>query len=223
MLALPELFSTGYLDDPSSLSETDSGETIKTLSDLSAQYDIAICGSYVAQIDNVYYNRAFFLKPNGEKYFSNKRHLFILGGEDKTYGRGSERLIVEYQGFKIALFVCFDLRFPVWCRNVAQECYDIAIFVANWPKARVEQWDTLLQARAIENQAYVCGVNICGLEPTSLEYNGHSAIYDYKGRKITSDIDGEGIVEYDLNLRKLIGYRNGFPALECQDCFTLNI
>ena len=225
LLVLPELFSTGFTSDKSietfkDMAESNSGQTVMLLKKLSETHNIAIAGSFMAESDNKLYNRAFFIEPAGDEYFADKRHLFSLGGEDLVFNPGNTRLKVRYRGWKIALIVCYDLRFPVWCRNRKNE-YDLLLCVANWPASRIETWDTLLKARAIENLSYVCGVNCTGIDNKDAEYNGLSKVYNYSGKDITVKISDDGLLYASLSMQKLENYRDKFTFWKDIDKFTI--
>ena len=177
IVVLPEMFSTGFTMQSHLFAETINGDTISTLRKWATKYNLALVGSFICSENEAYYNRAFFLAPNNEEYFYDKRHLFRMGNEPKHFSAGNKRCIFNWQGWKICLLICYDLRFPVWSRNVINE-YDLLIFVANWPASRSRAWDTLLCARAIENQSYVCGVNRIGNDAMGISYNGGSALYN---------------------------------------------
>ena len=188
IVVLPETFSTGFSMDSRRLAEPVSGVTIATLRQWAAEFQFAITGSYIACDEEVdankdvvpipdksYYNRAFFLTPEGGAYYYDKRHLFRMGQETEHFTAGNQRPVISYRGWNILLLVCYDLRFPVWSRNVNNE-YDLLIYVANWPVPRRRVWDILLQARALENISYVCGVNRIGTDGNQMLYNGGSVI-----------------------------------------------
>ena len=225
LIVLPELFTTGFMVDgnTSELAERNTGETIKYLKDLSSYYNVAIAGSFLAATASQLYNRAFFLEPNDEEVFYDKRHLFTMSGEQNVYNRGvTQAPVFRFRGMNIKLIVCYDLRFPVFCRNV-NNSYDVLLVVANWPKVRLNAWKTLLQARAIENECYVCGVNRCGTDPKGLEYAlGGSLIIDFKG-KIIGERSTSPIIEADLSPADLARFRDKFPAWRDVDSFTLNL
>ena len=171
--------------------------------------------------DNKYYNRLVFVFPNGEIKTYNKRHRFTLVGEDEVYAAGSEKLIVDYKGWKICPLISYDLRFPVWSRNV--ENYDLLIYVANWPKLRIAAWDALLKARAIENMTYCIGVNRVGLDANKYEYVGHSAAYDCLGNSISNISESEeGIEVINLNAEHLKQTRKKLQFLNDKDEFRLS-
>ena len=218
VLVLPEMFTTGFTMNPKNIAETMQGETVKWMKDVAGQNDLAITGSIVIEENNNFYNRLLFVHPNGKINYYDKRHAFTLVGEDKVYKTGSSKVIVEYKGWKICPLICYDLRFPVWSRNV--ENYDLLIYVANWPKPRIQAWDTLLSARAIENMCYTIGVNRIGLDEMGNEYSGHSAIYDVLGNQIVYS-DKEEIIYSSLEKREIIKYREKLNFLDDKDIFNL--
>ena len=225
LMIIPETFSTGcpYGDKESvrELAERNSGATVERLKELARRYRVAIAGSYLADTGGLLGNRAFFIEPNGEEYFADKRHLFTMAGEDKLLSPGDRRLKVRYRGWEIAMIVCYDVRFPVWCRNVNNE-YDLLRAVANWPKARVGAWKKLLMARAIENEAYVCGVDCKGKDIKDIEYDGTSMAIDFKGNDISiQDPDGSDLLYATLSLDKLNAFREKFPAYRDADRFSI--
>ena len=188
LVVLPEMFTTGFCTDKPEFAEAMQGETVQKLQRWAIDFNLAIAGSFIVGENQKLYNRGFFVFPDGKIETADKRHLFSLSGEDKLFSAGNKRLIVNYLGFKILLLVCYDLRFPVWSRCVNNE-YDLAIYVANFPQSRINVWDVLLKARAIENQCYVCGVNITDTD--NYQYNGHSNIYDFKGFPLLSFAENE--------------------------------
>lgn len=221
IVVLPEMFSTGFSMRSHLLAEPVEGETIRTLKEWAALYGTAICGSYMAEDKGTYYNRAFFLTPEGDEFYYDKRHLFRMGEEPAHFSSGNRRLIFTYREWNICLLVCYDLRFPVWSRNVNNE-YDLLIYVANWPLARRTAWDTLLRARAIENQCYVCGVNRTGSDANGLEHDGGSVILSATGETIASLPDRkEGIATAEIGLPALRRFREKFPAWKDADVFRL--
>lgn len=221
LVVLPEMFSTGFTMNCEVVAEPVTGETITTLRSIADEYRIAIAGSYIAKEQERYYNRAFFLTPEGEAYFYDKRHLFRMGDEGKHFSAGDRKLIVSYKGWNICLLVCYDLRFPVWSRNINNE-YDLLIYTANWPTPRRRAWDALLTARAIENMSYVCGVNRIGADGNQISYNGGSAIYSPKGEVIAMAKDNEeATITAELNLDTLKAFRNKFPVWKDADRFEI--
>lgn len=226
LLILPETFSTGspYGDkeEVRPLAERNSGATIERLKRLASKYSVAIAGSFLADTGGLLSNRAFFIEPCGEEYFADKRHLFSMAGEDKILSPGNRRLKVRFRGWEIAMVICYDIRFPAWCRNVGND-YDLLIVVANWPVARVEAWRKLLMARAIENEAYVCGVDCKGIDSKGIDYDGTSMAIDFKGNDISvADPEGNGLVYASLSADRLTKFREKFPAYLDADRFTLD-
>ena len=220
LIILPEMFTTGFTMNMSSVAETMQGDTVKWMLELAAKKQAAIVGSIIISEDDMYYNRLLFVTPNGAIEFYNKRHTFTLAGEDKIYTAGTKKLIIDYKGWKICPLVCYDLRFPVWARNV--EDYDLLLYVANWPKPRIKAWNTLLKARAIENMCYCIGVNRVGLDSNTYEYSGNSAVYDVLGEKI-SDINPqkEQTEIVVLNKNHIKSNREKLQFLNDRDNFTL--
>jgi omega-amidase len=221
LIILPEMFSTGFSMQSHSLGEPVTGKTITTLQAWANEYAVAIAGSYIAYDHSTYYNRAFFLTPEGDSYYYDKRHLFRMGGEYDSFSSGSKRLIVPYRGWNICLLVCYDLRFPVWSRNRKNE-YDLLIYVANWPASRRHVWDALLKARALENMSYVCGVNRIGSDGNGLSHNGGSVLYSARGEVLTSIPDNEEhISTTKIDIQSLHQFREKFPAWRDADNFQL--
>ena len=221
IIVLPEMFSTGFSVHNLALAEANTENTITTLKEWCAEFHIAICGSYMARDGEKVYNRAFFLTPEGKSFFYDKRHLFRMGEEGKLFSAGEKQIIVPYRGWHICLMVCYDLRFPVWSRNVGNQ-YDLLIYVANWPTSRRKVWDTLLLARALENQCYVCGVNRIGTDGLHIEYNGGSVLHSPMGETIVTIPDyTEGTVTATLDLNKLKQFREKFPVWKDADSFQL--
>ena len=165
-----------------------------------------------------YYNRLIAAFPEGNCRYYDKRHCFRMGGENEHFTPGDRQLTFEFRGVKIAAFICYDLRFPVWCRNTQN--YDLAVFVADWPESRREVWKTLLKARAIENQAFVAGVNCVGEDDNGLTYSGDSMVADARGREVGSTSPGnEAIIRVELDIEKLRQFRKKFPVLDDRDDF----
>ncbi len=218
---LPEMFTTGFTMNASSLAEEGDDITLQRLRKWAADYGIALAGSYIAREGEACYNRGFFVAPDGESRFYDKRHLFRLGEEGRYFMAGNKRCIVEYAGWRIALFVCYDLRFPVWCRNVGNE-YDLALYVASWPQVRAHAWRSLLVARAIENAAYVCGVNRTGNDSTAMVYRGDTMAVGVKGEILAeAEPFAEQVVEVVLDLSKVRRFREKFPVWKDADNFSL--
>ena len=222
LVILPEMFSTGFCTNHPELAEDMEENTVKTLKKWALNYGLAIAGSFIATENGKLYNRGFFVFPNGEIATADKRHLFSMGGEDRFFSAGNDKLTVSYQGFNIRLLICYDVRFPVWSRNVNNE-YDLLIYMANFPKSRISSWDILLPARAVENQAYVCAVNCIGTDGNGIQYNGHSAIFDYKGNKIAVAPDNEtSIITTEISKESLVKFREKAAFWKDADNFIIN-
>ena len=220
MYFFAEMFTTGFCMTPKESAESGE-ETLNWLKKMAVERGIAIGGSVSVEENGKYYNRFYVVKSDGSYVEYNKRHLFSFAGEDKCYEAGQERVVVEVGGVRILLLVCYDLRFPVWSRNRGD--YDLMVCVANWPTPRRFVWDTLLRARALENQSYVCGVNIVGSDPTC-EYSGGTAAIDFLGSTIGQVPDKEeGVVSFEIDIKALHEFRDKFPALNDADNFTLKI
>lgn len=220
LIVLPEMFSTGFSMNSHLLAETIEGNTIHKLQIWAKQYDVALAGSFIALDNKEYYNRGFFITPS-EATFYDKKHLFRMGDESKHFSAGDKQCIIQYKGFNICLLICYDLRFPVWARNVNNK-YDLLIYVANWPDSRSRVWNVLLEARALENQAYVCGVNRVGKDAIGLSYIGQSALIDYKGNKqVYLDSAIEEVETVEISKEELNLFRNKFPVWKDADKFTL--
>ena len=220
LVVLPEMFTTGFTMNPEIVAEEEQGDTLQIIQKLALNKQIAITGSWVVKEDNNYYNRLFFVFPDGSYQTYNKRHLFTLAGEEKIYKPGNEKLVVSYKGWNICLLVCYDLRFPVYSRIVNQK-YDVLIYVASWPDRRIDAWDALLKARAIENMSYVVAVNRCGTDPNGVEYSGHSQVIDFMGKYLVEPIVDEQIYITDLEKDLLQNARQKFAFLNDADDFEL--
>ncbi|MDR1200531.1 MAG: amidohydrolase [Tannerellaceae bacterium] len=219
---LPETFTTGFSMNVEKLADTMDGKTISTIRDWAKKYKLAIVGSFIAKENENYYNRAFLITPEDKEYYYDKRHLFRMGEEEKHFTPGTKQTIVSYKGWNICLQVCYDLRFPVWSRNINND-YDLLIYVANWPEVRKEVWHSLLPARALENIAYVCGVNRTGLDGKGFNYRGDSMIYSPKGKKLADAGKREDIIRTCvLSKEELTDLRTKFPAWEDADTFTIS-
>ncbi len=196
LIVLPEMFATGYNVDARAVAGC-AGEALDFLRKLARQYSSAVVGTVAVEEHGRYYNRMYFVRPDGtfDKY--DKRHLFSFAGEHHSYTAGRERVVVEWRGWRILLQVCYDLRFPVFSRNRGD--YDMIVYSADWPASRIEAWDILLRARAVENLCYVVGVNPI-----------HSRLIDFKGRDVGA-----------VDMQSLKDFRAKFPALEDSDRFAL--
>jgi predicted amidohydrolase len=219
LIVLPEMFTTGFTMQAEAVAETMQGQTMLWLQSLAKARKCAITGSLIVTEDGKFYNRMVFVFPTGEVQQYDKRHLFTLAGEDVVFTAGTEKIIIEYKGWKICPLICYDLRFPVFSRNV--ENYDLLIYVASWPKTRIAAWDTLLKARAIENMSYTIGVNRLGVDGTNLEYVGHSQIVDYLGNSVLEPQKGEGVFIAELYKNRLLDTRKKLDFLKDHNQFQL--
>jgi predicted amidohydrolase len=220
LIVLPEMFTSGFTMNASAVAETMFGETVVWMQDLALLEQTAIMGSVVISENGNFYNRLLFVHPNGIIESYDKKHTFTLAGEHKVYTAGKEKLLVTYKGWKICPLICYDLRFPVWARNVEE--YDVLIYVANWPKVRITAWDTLLKARAIENMSYCVGVNRVGVDGNGHEYSGHSAVYDVLGHKLDSISENQEAIEIvTLSKSHIKMYREKLNFLNDKDAFKL--
>jgi len=218
LYVLTEMWSTGFAINPEGVAERDEA-SLQWMKDMAVQQQAAIAGSLAIEQDGSFHNRLYFVKPDGEVEYYDKRHLFSYGGEDKYYSPGTERVVVEWKGVRFLLTVCYDLRFPVWMRW--SDDYDAILCVANWPTVRIDSWQTLLRARAIENQCYVVGVNRVGKDP-NCDYCGCSAIINPYGQTIAEcEKDKECSMEAVFDMEKLNAYRAKFPALKEKDKFEI--
>jgi omega-amidase len=177
LIVLPEMFSTGFTMNAATLAQDMKGSAVKWIIEKSAEKNVDIMGSIIADDSGKFFNRLVWAKPNGKIFIYDKKHLFRMAGEEKVYSSGTKNITVELNGWRIRPFICYDLRFPVWTRNIASQ-YDAAVFIANWPERRSAHWKALLQARAIENQCYIIGVNRVGTDGNGLTYSGDSSIID---------------------------------------------
>ncbi|PWG06056.1 amidohydrolase [Polaribacter aquimarinus] len=220
LVILPEMFTTGFTMHPEKVAEKMNGKSVSWMKKMTQKHSFAICGSLVIAENNNYYNRFVFVHPSGKIETYDKRHSFTLAGEDKVYNSGTHKLIVTYKGWKICPLICYDLRFPVWARN--RENYDLLIYMANWPVARIKAWDTLLKARAIENMTYVIGVNRTGKDANNYEYSGNSLIVDYLGEEVSSLENNKiGIIKAILNKPQQNKIREKLGFLNDKDVFKI--
>jgi omega-amidase len=221
LIVLPEMFTTGFSMNPTAFAEMMDGESVTWMKQQAAHLNKFITGSLIIKEDNLFYNRLIVADPNGEVTYYDKKHLFRYANEHENYAPGLEHLIVKIGDFNIAFFVCYDLRFPVWSRNIKLQ-YHAAIYIANWPKKRRDHWSTLLKARAIENQAYVIGVNRIGEDGNGVEYSGDSTVFNPLGEKIsTTEANIATVENIRLNLDLVNEYRIKFPAHLDADDFQL--
>lgn len=220
LIILPEMFTTGFTVNPAGLAENTDGITINWMKEIALQNKLAICGSIIITENSEFFNRFVFVRPDGNIFFYDKRHLFSFAGEDHNFTPGKKRILIEYKGWKINPFVCYDLRFPVWCRNT--ENADLQIFVANWPEKRINHWEKLLPARAIENQCFVIGVNRVGIDFNQLNYTGKSCIYDALGNEILNLQNKEGIGFTILKKSDVEHVKKSLPFGKDRDNFEIS-
>ncbi len=229
VIVLPEMFSTGFSMQAEKLGEPMDGRTLAWMQLQANNKKAVITGSFIVAEAGKFYNRLFWVNPDGTYKYYNKRHLFRMAGEEKHYAAGDEKLIVEINGWKVCPMVCYDLRFPVWSRNRFRNVdgkmeadYDLLIYVANWPERRSHAWKTLLMARAIENISFVAGVNRVGNDGNFIYHSGDSAMYSFKGELITGAlISTEEIITERFSMQDLRDYRKAFPAGLDADEFTV--
>ena len=224
LVVLPEMFSTGFSMRPELLAETMDGESVAWMKKVSAAKKIILTGSLIIEEEGLFYNRLIWMLPNGQYGTYDKRHLFAYAGEHEHYTAGSKRLIASVKGWKVNLLVCYDLRFPVWARQQAKDDnpeYDLIIYVANWPERRHQAWKTLLQARAIENQSFVVGVNRVGDDGNGIYHSGESMVIDAMGETLYHCKDKEDIYTITLQKESLDTVRQKLPFLKDADGFML--
>jgi omega-amidase len=219
LVLLPEMFSTGFTMDSATVAEPMQGETVTWLRDQAVTRAKALCGSVVIAEGGEYFNRFICAMPDGELVTYDKRHRFRMAGEHEHYQAGGEKIVMHIAGWRICPMICYDLRFPVWFRNNGD--YDAIVCVANWPAARQQAWNTLLRARAIENQAYVAAVNIVGSDGNGIRYGGGSAVYGPDGEVMVEQFDCEQIVTSVLDHAPLATLRKQFPVWQDADKFGL--
>ncbi len=222
LVILPEMFTSAFAMGSGAIAEEHPGATLVWMQRMAVELDAALTGSIAVTEHGKRYNRLLFVKPDGSCAHYDKRHLFRMLGEDKRYAAGETKVLVEWRGWRILPLVCYDLRFPVWTRNTAAEPYDLLVFVSNWPAARNHHWRTLLQARAIENLAWVAGVNRIGHDGNHLDYLGHSAVVDPQGNEVLQAGAAAGVYSARLSLDVLKHWRETFPAWMDADAFSIH-
>lgn len=222
LIVLPEMFNTGFSMNAEKLSEQMSGKTMEWMHQMAEQKKAVITGSLIINEDEKYFNRLIWMNPNGSYSHYDKKHLFSLAKEDKTFHAGNHQWIMPLKGWKIFPLICYDLRFPVWSRRHKKLDYDVLLYVANWPEKRNKAWSQLLIARAIENQSYVVGVNRVGEDGTKMNHAGESVVLDFKGELLSSFASQkEQIQTIRLNKQNLLDFRNQFPFTADGDVFTI--
>lgn len=232
MVILPEMFSTGFSMRPQALAETMDGPSVSWMKRVAAQQRIILTGSLIIEDEGHYYNRLIWMQPDGRYGFYDKRHRFAYAGEDAQYTAGNKRLIASVKGWKVNLLICYDLRFPVWSRQSFDGCartadgavtpeYDVLVYVANWPQRRSLAWKTLLQARAIENQCYVAGVNRVGSDGHGIHHSGDSMVIDPLGEILYHKAEEEAVFTITLHKPHLEEIRSRYPFWKDADPFKL--
>lgn len=221
LIVLPEMFNTGFSMNASGLAEEMDGKTMTWMAQAAARYECVVTGSLIIKENNNYYNRMIWMLPSGEYQYYDKRHLFGMGEEDKTYTAGKEEVIVELKGWKIRLAICYDLRFPVYLRN-HDTAYDILLVIASWPDKRISHWKALIPARAIENQSYVIAVNRVGHDGNEVYHSGHSMCIDAYGNTVYYKPEDEDLYTFSINYEEMVKIRRGFPFLKDADDFSIN-
>jgi predicted amidohydrolase len=211
LIVLPEMFTTGFSMHPNRLAQPMDGAAVDWMQVRSRETRADIAGSLIIEANGRFYNRLIWVQPDGHLLVYDKKHLFRHAGEEKVYTAGNAPVLVNCHGWKIRPFICYDLRFPIWTRNLDQ-AYDAAVFVANWPERRAPHWKALLRARAIENQCYVAGVNRVGIDGNGHRYSGDTCIIDPMGRRVAAVSQQEAIIKETFSAATLHGYRQAFPA-----------
>lgn len=223
LIILPEMFSTGFTMNAESLAEPMDGKTTKWMHQVAVQYDCAVTGSIIIKENDKYYNRLIWMRPDGSYEHYDKRHLFALGKEHNTYTPGTQKLFVDLNGWRICPVICYDLRFPVWLRNLAENPYDLLIVVANWPERRALHWRTLLPARAVENQAYVIGLNRVGHDGNEVYHSGDSTCIDPNGNVVYYKRDEDDVYTFSIIADEVKKARRALPFLKDADEFEIEI
>ena len=220
IVILPEMFNTGFSMDRGKLSENSHAKTFKWMLKMSQSGNFGLCGSYIVKENDNFYNRWVFVSPEKESWYYDKRHLFSMGEEDRYFSRGNNRLVFTFRGVRISPYICYDLRFPVWSRNRSD--YDLLIYAANWPEVRREVWNTLLKARAIENQCYVAGSNRVGTDGNNIRYCGDSKLISPKGEIIkAATLNEECSISGDISMTELSDFRKKFTVQNDADNFSI--
>lgn len=227
IIILPEMFNTGFSMDVEDLAEPMNYKTFRWMHQMAKQMDAAVVGSYIVKEATKFYNRLYWVEPDGQFDFYDKKHLFRMGDEHITFTEGKKTMTREFRGWKIRPLICYDLRFPVWSRNRYNSSkntldYDLLIYVANWPAPRNEVWHTLLKARSMENQCFTIGLNRTGSDDEGIAYDGQSVIFDYKGKVLNEISSQQTIQTIELDLEKLNSFRKKFPAYLDGDEFELS-
>ncbi|MBL4678482.1 MAG: amidohydrolase [Mucilaginibacter sp.] len=221
LIILPEMFNTGFTMNAAELAEPMDGKTMQWMKKTAEKFEAVVTGTLIVNVDGKYYNRLIWMRPDGSYEHYDKRHLFALGKEHNTYAAGHNRLIVELNGWRICPVICYDLRFPVFLRNVPDNEYDLLIVVANWPEKRALHWRTLIPARAVENQSYVIGVNRVGHDGNEVYHSGDSTCIDPNGNVVYYKRDEEDVYTFSIIGDEVAKARRALPFLKDADKFEL--
>ena len=221
LIILPEMFNTGFTMNAAELAEPMDGKTMQWMKKTAEKFEAVVTGTLIVNVDGKYYNRLIWMRPDGRYEHYDKRHLFALGKEHNTYAAGHNRLIVELNGWRICPVICYDLRFPVFLRNVPDNEYDLLIVVANWPEKRALHWRTLIPARAVENQSYVIGVNRVGHDGNEVYHSGDSTCIDPNGNVVYYKRDEEDVYTFSIIGDEVAKARRALPFLKDADKFEL--
>jgi predicted amidohydrolase len=223
LIIFPEMFLTGFSMNTAKIAESMTGRMVKWMKKTADQTGSSIMGSLPIASDGKYFNRLLVVSPDNKVVWYDKRHLFRMGEELHFYTGGTDQMIFSQNDWKIKPLVCYDLRFPIWSRNINLG-YDLLIYVANWPAARDDAFVSLLKARAIENQAYVVGVNRVGTDGNGIAHKGNSIIYDALGKSMNQPVENsECVINIELSMEKLKQFRQKFPAHLDADDFTVKV
>lgn len=221
LIVLPEMFTTGFTMNAEAVAEPPEGPSADWLAAQAASFDALTCGSVIVKEGGAFFNRMYCAFPDGTLRHYDKAHLFRMAKEHDTFTPGRERILLEWKGWRIMPFVCYDLRFPVWCRNTEKQRYDLALFIANWPERRSKHWSRLLAARAVENLCYVAGANCFGTDGNGIYYDGASAALDFHGEPLIEIRNGQAALTVGFDGAALKAYREKFPAQLDADAFAL--
>lgn len=220
LIVLPEMFTTGFTMSTQQMAEPEPGPTLEWMQKIANTFNATVTGSIIVKLPEGVVNRLYWVAPSGAYQTYDKRHLFRMAEEDNFFKSGSQNPVFQVNQWRIKPLICYDLRFPVWSRNTSN-IYDALLYVANWPKARINAWNTLLQARGIENLSYSLGVNRVGTDGNQISYNGHSAAFSFNGKRLTPVSSDEDIFTIILNKNNLEEYRKSFPAYLDADSFNV--
>jgi omega-amidase len=220
LILLPEMFNTGFTMNVEKCAEKMDGPSMHWLYEMSKKFDCVVAGSLIIEEEDKYYNRFVWMSPDGSFVHYDKRHLFGMAKEDEVFTKGKSRIVLQLKGWKICPMICYDLRFPVWSRNQV-DGYDLLVYTASWPDKRSAHWRTLIPARAIENQAFVIGVNRVGYDGNEVYYSGGSMCISPVGDVVYYKPEDEDLYTFTLNPKDLESARTQFPFLKDGDNFSI--